>query len=178
MKKYIQYLTKPESQTVAVWIQTIFLAVGIVYGMQQLNYMSDEQSAEKAERYFKYYKDYIKNEQSKVNQVAIFYQEAARVEDPEQLDKDQLKKIYRYETELLEFLTDVSICNRFGLCSDSAAQLVCSDMVWLHQNLSNAESIAIFNPQRTNRLRWRYKRLLNENCNWIQVIAYRMGVNV
>ncbi|SMY34245.1 hypothetical protein [Photobacterium andalusiense] len=178
MKKYIQYLTKSESQTFAVWIQTVFLAVGVIYGIQQLSYMSDEQSSREAEKYLEYYRDYRKNEQNKVSQVAIFYQEAARVDDPEKLDKIQLKKIYSYETELIEFLTDVSICNRFGLCSDSAAQLVCSDTVWLHQNLSNAESIEKFNPQRTKRLAWRYERLLNENCSLIHVIAYRMGMNI
>lgn len=89
-----------------------------------------------------------------------------------------LDDIKVYETELVEYFTDLTVCHRLGLCPESTAQLVCSDAVWLHQNLVNAESIAIFKPERTTWLGWKYKALLGENCSFIQSFAYKLGIDV
>ncbi|MBV1839303.1 hypothetical protein [Photobacterium ganghwense] len=77
-----KYFTKAESQTIAVWIQTLILGIGLFYAMVQIDFISSNYEIEMNTRYMKHHNQYRDEIYKKTESVYDFY---ANIKDENQL---------------------------------------------------------------------------------------------
>ncbi|EGQ8412171.1 hypothetical protein GTP43_18000 [Vibrio cholerae] len=176
MKKILSYFTNPESQTVAVWIQTLLLGFGLYYAIIQIDFISQNQQIEMNERYVSYHVKYRDDISRKVDDVYDFYSNIKTEEQAKTVTAEMLKANREIEQKIFKYFQDLSTCADFGLCpSTKAKELICYDAYILERTAAKARLLFPEEDKRMNRLNKNvgyYGYWKRSQCSLITQIQY------
>lgn len=169
MKTILKYFTKSESQTIAVWIQTLLLAFGLYYAIVQIDFLAESKEIEMNERYLKYHIQYRDEIIPKVDELFEFYNEITDKKSVSNVSTENLKTIRKKEIALFTFFRDVSTCSSFGLCPESKVDsTICFDAMYLDRQLKRVEPLFLDAKNGSRQIKKAsgyYQRWLRTSCS-------------
>lgn len=174
IRTIINFVLEPKNVPISSWIQTLFLAIGVIYGLVQLNYISDSYTQKLNVNYLEHYEKYSDKVFAKISQLDNFYFFLKDNENSHQRISEQYEEILQKEKEVNKFLNDISSCAKFGLCPrEQVDSLICGDVKQLHSGLTKAMPQLIqYGSRKFQRLPSSYERLINSHCGIIERIYH------
>ena len=174
IRALVKFVKNPDNAPISSWIQTLFLAIGVVYGLVQLNYISDGYTQKLNENYLKHYEEYNNTVFATLTELNNFYFYLKDDESSGQRIAEQFENILQKEKEAEQFFNDISSCAKFGLCpQDKVDSLVCGEVSQLHADITKAMPQLI--QYGSHKFQWlpsNYERLINSHCGIFEGVYY------
>ncbi|CAH6807824.1 conserved hypothetical protein [Vibrio chagasii] len=174
IRALLNFVRNPQNEPISSWVQTLLLAIGVVYGLVQLTYISDSYTQKLNENYLKHYEHYNKAVFAKLTELSNFYFYLKDDESSVKRIAQQFEDILQKEDEVDQFFNDISSCAKFGLCpQDKVDSLVCGDVSQLHADITKVMPQLIqYGSHKFQRIPSNYERLINSHCGFFDRVYH------
>ncbi|HHY0577491.1 TPA: hypothetical protein ACVU5O_004623 [Vibrio parahaemolyticus] len=124
----LKFVKNDKNQPLAIWIQTLFLAIGVVFGLVQISYLVDSYKISANKEYYKLYTEYSKNISSKVEKLNQFYIDVRNDRYTEAYTLERSTEIDEIQIEIWKFNRKLADCSRLGICAEKQSHaLICNN---------------------------------------------------